>query len=349
MAYDFLPQHQVVKRYKYRSSLLCVFSVFIFLISFILGQYEISFFDVIKILLNYILPFEIFTPTWDDTAYRVVIYIRLPRIILSSCVGIALSVAGTLFQAVFRNPLVSPSILGASNGAAFGAALAILLGYGNIFISVNAFIFGMISMFVVLTLSKIVKAQKILAMILCGILVSSLFQAGLSLLKLNADPNNTLPAITYWLMGSFASANIYEIPYYLPIALIVAFVISFSWKINILTLDEIEAKALGINTTVYQYLLIVIGSLLTSIAVAFSGVVSWIGLIVPHMARFYGEDDHSHVLWNAIFIGMSFTICIDNISRLLLSSEIPIGILTALIGAPLYLYLIVKAAKNDKL
>lgn len=324
-----------------------VLAVLCFFLSFLLGQYPVKADQVMRILLHHASGGRLFVPDWNVQTALVVIQIRLPRILLAALVGMALAVSGSTLQAVFRNPLVSPGVLGTSNGAAFGACLALLLGLPYYQISLMAFVFGILSMLLVMGLGSLLKTQKVLGLILCGILVSSLFSSGISLLKLTADPNNTLPAITYWLMGSFAGAKLREIPLLLPLVLGLTLVLlAFSWQLNVLTLPETEAQALGLSVRLYRYLLLGCATLLVALCVSVSGAIAWVGLVLPHLARMMVGHDYRRLLPLSALLGISFMLLTDNAARLIASSEIPIGIMTSFLGAPFYLYLILKSGRE---
>lgn len=334
-----------------RSALLlpvfAALALFVFLLSFSLGQYPVKLSEVFRILVHGLSGGRLFTPSWSEQAALVVLRIRLPRVLMAALVGMALSVSGTTMQAVFRNPLVSPAVLGTSNGAAFGACLAILWKLSSYQISLMAFLFGLLSMVIVLMLGSFVRAQKVLGLILCGILVSSLFSSGISMLKLVADPQDSLPSITYWLIGSFAGARIQEIPLLLPSVLgLTLLLFGFAWQLNLMSLPESEAQAMGLSVRVYRNLLVLASTMLVALSVSVSGVIGWVGLVIPHIARMLVGHDHRRVLPLSALLGISFMLATDNVARLLLSSEIPIGILTSFLGAPFYLFLIIRNGRE---
>ena len=344
---DEMTRNRILSRPAGRNSLLlpvfAALAFFVFLLSFSLGQYPVPLGEVFRILVHAITGGRVFTPVWSSQAALVVLQIRLPRVLTAALVGMALSVSGTTLQAVFRNPLVSPSVLGTSNGAAFGASLAILLGLSYYQITLTAFLFGVLSMVLVMVLGSFIRHQKTLGLILCGILVSSLFSSGLSMLKLAADPNNTLPAITYWLIGSFAGARLREIPLLLPAILgLSLLLLAFSWQLNVLTMPETEAQALGLSVRLYRNILVLAATMLVALSVSVSGVIAWVGLVIPHFARMLVGHDYRRVLPLSALLGISFMLLTDNLARLMLSSEVPIGILTSFMGAPFYLYLILR-------
>lgn len=334
-------------RNKQSIAIVILISIYIisFLLSFAIGRYPIDPWTLIKILLSKVFPIE---TTWSSQAEIVVLNIRLPRIIAGSLVGAALALSGLVFQTIFHNPMVSPDVLGATSGAGFGAALALLLGLPNMFVNSFAFVFGIISVFLVWIVSSKVKHNPILGFVLGGIMIGSIFTSLTSYLKLVADPNDTLPNITYFLMGSLASCTMKDVAMVIiPMILGITVIVLFSWKLNILSLSEEEAKSLGVNTRTIRIIIIISATLLVSSSVAISGVIGWIGLVIPHIVRMIIGCDTRKTIPASIFLGASFLVFVDTFSRLLSTSEVPIGILTAIIGAPFFLYLIIRQGRHE--
>ncbi|KZX12177.1 FecCD family ABC transporter permease [Methanobrevibacter filiformis] len=326
-------------------SLFFIFPVILFFASFLIGRYPVSPGDVIFTLLSLINP----DLAVSETVSTVVFNIRLPRIIAAMVVGAALATVGATFQGIFKNPLVSPDILGVSSGAGFGAALAILANLGSYFIQASAFVFGLLSVFITYSISKVYKYSGILVLVLSGMAVSSFFGSLISSTKYLADPNNKLPEITFWLMGSLSSINVHSLlPVLIPIisGLIILFILR--WRLNILAMGDEEAQAMGINTSKLRLFLIIISTLITAAAVSISGIIGWIGLIVPHMSRILTGPDNTTLIPASMSFGASFLLLMDNIARVTFTVEIPIGILTALIGAPLFLVLLKKGYSDWK-
>ncbi len=316
----------------------------VFFISFSIGRFPIGPVELIKILLSRILPIN---ADWTPQAESVVFNIRLPRILASSLIGAALSLSGLIFQTIFRNPMVSPDVLGASAGAGFGASLAILLGLSSLGISAVSFIAGLAAVSIVWLIGKTVKGNQVLGLVLGGIMVSSIFQSATSFVKLVADTDNQLPAITYFLMGSLAGAGTEELKIIiLPIVLSSAVMILLSWRIDILSLSEEEAMSLGINTSAIRGIAIVAASLMTASAVAVSGVIGWVGLVIPHITRMIAGTEARVTFPSSMLLGAAFLTAVDTISRTISTSEIPIGILTSFIGAPFFLYLIIREGRR---
>ncbi|KKG14511.1 ABC transporter permease [Methanosarcina sp. 2.H.T.1A.6] len=281
------------------------------------------------------------TPVSVSTSHTVLFNVRLPRILAALLVGAALSTAGVSFQGIFRNPLVSPYILGVGAGSGFGACLAILLWDSYLLIQLMAFAFGLLAMFLAISMSKASKGTGTLVFVLSGIIVSSIFTALTSLVKYVADPYNDLPAIVFWLMGSLADVRYGDLLYILLPMFVGALVLLFlRWRINILSLGDEEAKALGMNVEKMRLIIIVCATLMTSAAVSISGVIGWVGLVVPHIARMIVGPNYSRLLPMSMVIGASFMLLVDDLSRTIAATEIPLGILTSLVGAPLFAYLV---------
>ena len=269
--------------------------------------------------------------------------VRLPRILLACLVGCCLSSAGAAYQGIFQNPMAAPDILGASSGAAFGAALAILANASTRMISLSAFFFSLLTVALVWLISHRTRGKKVLGLVLAGIMVSSLFSAGTSFIKLVADPSNQLPAITYWLMGSLSGAKMSDISFAIvPMLIGLIPLMLLRWRVNILSLGDDEARTMGVNVGRLRFVMIVSATLVTSSAVAVSGTIGWVGLVIPHLSRKLVGSNFRHLMPATMLFGALFLLLVDNISRNMFAVETPIGILTAFIGAPFFLYLIVK-------
>ncbi|MDR0913454.1 MAG: iron ABC transporter permease [Methanobrevibacter sp.] len=331
------------QEHKSISIIFIVIPVVLFFASFLIGRYPVTPVEVIMTLLSPLNP----NLAISDTITGVVFNIRLPRIIAAMLVGASLAVVGGTFQSIFRNPLVSPDILGVSTGAGFGAALSILLSLGNYITQIFAFIFGLISVTISYFISRVYKYSGILVLVLSGMAVSSLFGALISSIKFLADPNQKLPEITFWLMGSLSSVNMDSlIPVFVTIFIGLAILLLLRWRLNILAMGDEESQSLGINTDRLRIILIFISTFITAAAVCISGVIGWVGLIVPHMTRIITGPDNRILLPASLSFGASFLLFIDNLARVLFTVELPIGILTAIIGAPVFLFLL-KKGYND--
>lgn len=315
------------------------------LLSLSIGRYPISTKEFLGIIISKIVPIQ---PFWESRVERVLLMIRLPRIIMALMVGCALSAAGASYQGVFQNPMAAPDILGASSGAAFGAALGILLGFSSRMLSLTAFVISLLTIVLVLLVSNRTRGKKIVGIILAGIMISSLFSAGTSFIKLVADPTNQLPAITYWLMGGLSGTESSDVKFlFFPMLIGMVPLLILCWRINLLTLSEDEARSLGINTTVIRVVVILSATLITSASVAVSGMIGWVGLVVPNLCRRVVGNDYRKLLPMSMISGALFLLIVDNISRTVFMTEVPLSILTAFVGAPFFLYLITKRGDNN--
>ena len=319
---------------------LLMFFILCFFASFFLGRYPITPKKLIEVVASRILPIE---KTWTSAVEHVIFQVRLPRVVLAALIGAGLSCVGAAYQGIFQNPMVSPSVLGASAGAAFGAALGLFffMNYGEI--TILAFLFGIGAVLLVCLIGSRVRQNQTLGLVLSGMMVGSLFSSAVSFLKLVADTNNTLPAITYWLMGSLSGTRMRDLVFAAPLLIVgMAVVYLMRWKINVLTLGEEEAKCIGVDTKRVRWIVVGAATLITAAAVSVSGLIGWVGLVIPHLARMLVGNDYRKMVPASLLLGASYMMVVDNVSRLLLAKEIPIGILTAFIGAPFFLYLILK-------
>ena len=316
----------------------------LFFLSFYMGRFSRVGLDRIPlILLDQIIPNE--TQTWSSVEERVVISLRLPRIIGAITIGASLSIAGVSFQMLFSNPVASPDTLGVTSSSSFGAVLAIMMGVSTFSAKLMSFATGCASvLFILMFATKLSKGRNMTVyLILIGMVVSALFSALLSILKYVADPMTQLPQITYWLMGSFSNVKITDIPYCMfffaagatPLFLL-------RWRMNLLSLSEYEAKSMGENVVILRIVTIVCATLLTASAVAMTGGISWVGLVIPHIARLMVGNDARRLFPVSALMGSSFLLLMDDLARSLTTSEIPISILTSLFGAPLFFLLLIK-------
>ncbi len=328
------------KRWKKPLMFICFFvlPLLIFLLSFMIGKYPIQPKEFFQIVLSRFVDIPV---TWEPTAEGALFRVRLPRVLAAMLVGAALSVAGVSYQGMFKNPLVSPDILGASAGAGFGASLAIMLSLGSSQIQMFAFIFSIVAVALVYLISNIMRNNQALGLVLAGMLIGNLFSAFLSILKFMADPNDKLPTITFWLMGGLSSITYHDIvSVAIPIAAGMIPLFLLRWKINLLTFGDEEARAMGINTRLLRFVVIICATLITAASVSISGMIGWVGLIVPHLARMLVGPNYKILLPTTIVMGASYLLLVDNLARMLASVEIPLGILTSLVGAPFFLFLI---------
>ena len=326
------------KRYARRFAVLGAVFLAVLLGSLLVGRYALSPGQLVHMLWTRISGGAADWPISDD---KVVFAVRLPRVAAAALVGAALAVSGAAYQGMFRNPMVSPDILGASTGAGFGAAVAILLGAGYFGISAAAFCCGLLAVAAAWLVSRLSKSHQAMALILAGMMISSLFSAGTSFVKLVADTQQQLPAITYWLMGSLSSIKDKDVVFLaIPVALGMIPLFFLRWRMNLLTVGEEEAQSMGVNTRRLRGAVIVCATLLTSASVAVSGMIGWVGLVIPHFCRMLFGYDYRRLIPAGALFGAAFLLAVDDIARLVTTGELPLGILTAFVGAPLFLYLI---------
>ena len=327
------------KRYARRFAVLGAVFLAVLLGSLLLGRYALSPGQLLHMLWTKVTGGAADWPLSDD---KVVFAVRLPRVAAAALVGAALAVSGAAYQGMFRNPMVSPDILGASTGAGFGAAVAILLGAGYFGISAAAFCCGLLAVAAAWLVSRLSRTNQTVTLILAGMMISSLFSAGTSFVKLVADTQQQLPAITYWLMGSLSSIKDKDV-LFLSITVTLGMVplLVLRWRMNLLTLGEEEAQSMGVNTRRLRGAVIVCATLLTSASVAVSGMIGWVGLVIPHFCRMLFGYDYRRLIPAGALFGASFLLIVDDIARLVTTGELPLGILTAFVGAPLFVYLIV--------
>ena len=331
---------QLLRRGRRGLILLAILLLGTALASFTLGKYLIPVTDVVKILISRLFPLE---QTWTDQTEDVVLRLRLPRILLGCLVGGGLSGAGAAYQGAFQNTMASPDLLGASAGAAFGAALAILFGGSSAGITASAFGFGLLTVGLTCTVGYRARGNRVLNLILSGIMMTSLLTAGTSYLKLIADPTDQLPAITYWLMGSLNNTRSADLAFAaVPISAGLLVLLLLRWRLNLLTLGDDAARAMGVNTDALRLAAALSATLITASAVAVSGMIGWVGLVIPHLCRRLVGEDYRYLLPASVLLGAAFLVLVDDAARCLTTSEIPIGILTAVIGAPFFLYLILQ-------
>ena len=355
-----MPVHEAALRFVPAGKALYLLPVALFFFSLFFGRYMMDPVETLRILIigsaNALLDWgssllsalsghpvllPSFEQTWGASEQTVVFRIRLPRLIAAMLVGGGLAIAGASFQGLFRNPLVSPDILGVSAGAGFGAAVGILLSGNPTVIQVSAFVFGILAVAVTYGIGRAVGKGSTLVLVLGGIIVGSLFSAFISLTKYIAAPYNTLPAIVFWLMGSLSAVSNTDIVAVAPPILLGALCLYLvRWRINLLAVGEEEARALGVDTKRMTVVLIIASTVITASAVCISGIIGWVGLVVPHIGRMLVGPDFRKLIPVSAILGASFLLVVDDIARTLTAAEIPLGILTALIGAPFFAYLL---------
>jgi len=315
------------------------------LLALTVGRYPVGLGDLLSVLTAKL------TGQRADVApaiESVIFQVRGPRVIAAMLVGAALAVAGTAFQGLFRNPLVSPDILGASSGAALGAVVGIYLSLGIFAIQAIAFIGGLIAVAIVYVIGAVVRSRDpILVLVLTGVVVGSLFGAGVGLVKYLADPYNQLPAMTFWLLGSLSATGVADLlPLSGPVALGTAVLVALRWRMNVMSLPEEEARALGVATGPLRIAIVAAATLITSASVATAGIIGWVGLVVPHLARSLVGPDFARLLPAAAILGGGYLLLIDTLARTMAQVEIPLGILTAVIGTPFFIWLLASVQKN---
>jgi len=326
--------------------ILLILLAAVFFLSFLLGRYRVSALQTARLLADRALSGVSrghlrLAPTWTPEEASVVIQIRLPRILSAALIGAALSAAGASYQAMFRNPMVSPDLLGASTGACFGAALAILLGASYAVITAGSFLFGLAAVGLTYLVGRLSRMRSNLAMVLAGVMVGSLFSAGTSFIKLVADTNEQLPAITYWLMGSLSAAGFGALKLGAPaIAVSCGVLLLLRWKLNLLPLPDEEARTFGTNIPRLRAVCIVCCAAMTASCVAMCGQVGWVGLLVPHVCRLLFGNSHARLLPACISCGACFLMIVDTLARTISAAEIPVSILTAMLGAPIFITIV---------
>lgn len=282
------------------------------------------------------------------TVETVIFNIRLPRVVAAGIVGAALAAAGAAYQSLFRNPLVSPDILGVSTGAGLGAVTGILLGLPVTAIQLMGFTGGLITVLIVVVIARALRGGgDVLVLVLAGIVIGALAGAAISLVKVLADPYDQLPAITFWLLGSLAGVKVHDVAATVPIvALGLAPLVLMRWRIGVLSLGDDEARALGVNVSRLRAIVIVAATLVTASVVAISGVIGWVGLMVPHMARLLVGPRFDRLLPASILLGAAFLIAVDTLARSAARIEIPLGVLTAVIGGPIFVWLLAHSRRR---
>jgi iron complex transport system permease protein len=312
--------------------------------SLFIGKFQADPGSIISLLISKVNPW--FQGTYPANLETAILQVRLPRILLAVLVGMSLSIAGASYQGLFRNPLVSSQILGVASGASFGAALGIMLSASPLVTQILAFSFGLAAVGLALVITRFYRASPTLTLVLAGVVIGSFFSSLVSLITYTADPNLKLPAIIFWLMGSLSSSANRDLLFAIPPMVIgITVLMLIRWRINVLSMGEEDAKAMGVDTGRLRIIIVVCCTLVASAAVCVSGVIGWIGLVIPHFARILVGPDHKVLLPTCLSIGGVYLLLMDDIARTATSSEIPLGILTGIIGAPIFAYLLTKGAR----
>lgn len=319
---------------------LAVILVLALVVAAAIGPYRIPPLDLVQALMRRIVGAPI--PPALDT---VLIQIRLPRVAAAALVGAALAGAGGAYQTLFRNPLVSPDILGVSTGAGLGAVFGILLGLPVMAIQLLGFVAGLATVGLVVALARMLRSQNdLLVLVLAGIVVGAMASAAISLIKILADPYQQLPAITFWLLGSIAGIKLGDVGAVLPLVLVgLAVLAALRWRIGVLSLGDDEARALGVEAGRIRFAVIAAATLVTASVVAVSGVIGWVGLMVPHMARMLVGARFDRMLPATLLIGATFMVVVDTLARTIAPIEVPLGVLTAVVGAPVFVWLLARS------
>jgi iron complex transport system permease protein len=315
------------------------------LLAFTVGRYPVTLADLLQTLAAKLTGRASDLPAATE---NVIWQVRGPRVLAAALIGAALAIAGTAFQGLFRNPLVSPDILGASSGAALGAVIGIYLSLGVFAIQALAFAGGLVAVAAVYVIGSAVRARDpILVLVLTGVVIGSLLGAGVGLVKYLADPYNQLPAMTFWLLGSLAAASAADlVPLFGPVAAGSLVLLALRWRMNVMSLPDEEARALGVPTGPLRVAIVAAATLVTSASVATAGIIGWVGLVVPHMARSLVGPDFARLIPAAALLGGGFLLLIDTLARTAAAIEIPLGILNALIGTPFFIWLLASVSKT---
>jgi iron complex transport system permease protein len=315
------------------------------LLAFTLGRYPAGLGDLFNVIAAKLAgrPSSV-----SAAAVDVLLHVRGPRVLAAVLFGAALAVAGTAFQGLFRNPLVSPDLLGASSGAALGAVLGIYFSLGVLAIEACAFAGGLVAVGAVYLIGSAMRARDpILVLVLTGVVIGALLGSGVGLVKYVADPYNQLPAITFWLLGSLAATTAADlVPLFGPVAFGILVLVALRWRMNVMSLPDEEARALGLPTGPLRLVIIAAATLVTSASVATAGIIGWVGLVVPHIARTLVGPDFARLLPAAALLGGGFLLAIDTLARTATATEIPLGILTSLVGTPFFIWLLASMSKT---
>ena len=314
-------------------------------IAFAVGRYPISPGEVVSVLAAKLTGHTADVPA---AAADVIWHVRGPRVLAAVLVGGALAVAGTAFQGLFRNPLVSPDLLGASSGAALGAVIGIFFSLGIFAIEALAFVGGIVAVAAVYAIGSAVRARDpVLVLVLAGVVIGALLGAGVGLVKYLADPYNQLPAMTFWLLGSLSAMNSADlIPLAAPVILGTVALFALRWRVNVLSLPDEEARSLGLAVVPLRLAVIAAATLVTSASVATAGIIGWVGLVVPHIARTLVGPDFGRLIPAAALLGAGFLLVIDTMARTVSTIEIPLGIFTAFVGTPFFIWLLAGVSKT---
>ena len=309
------------------------------------GRYRVSVGDTLRILLSGILPLE---KSWTDMAQNAVLLIRLPRMLGAVLIGAALAMSGCAYQSIFQNPLVSPDLLGVSNGACIGAALAILSGGGAVVIQIGAFWGGLCAVGLTAAIPRLMRKKSTVTLVLSGVIVSGLCASIMGIIKYMADPESELAEIVYWQMGSLSKLTTKSLPPMVPVMVVcILGLVILRWRVNVLSLGDREAQALGVNLRLERGVVVVLSTLLTASSVCLAGTIGWVGLVMPHLARGLVGSDNTRAIPTAALLSASFMLVIDLCARSLTGAELPVSILTGLVGAPFFAFVLAREASVE--
>lgn len=333
-------------RARYAATLVIsmVLLLFTIVVSLAVGRYSIPLGETARILLSHVLPI---TQSPEDIESAVILSLRLPRTIAAALVGAAMALSGATYQSIFKNPMCSPDLLGVTSGACVGAAIAILLHLGSGSIQLFAFVFGIITVILTVSIPRLMRNESTTILILSGIVVGSLMSSIMNIIKFIADTDTELAEITYWTMGSFATVSLPDMVPVLPTILIpVIIIMLMRYRLNVLSLGDDEARSLGVNLRATRGVFILCSTLITASCVCLCGTIGWVGLVIPHCARLIIGADNRRMLPVAMLLGGIFMLIIDILCRTLSAAELRIGILTGIIGAPFFIFILVKQSRN---
>lgn len=312
--------------------------------SLAIGRYSIPIGETTRIILSHILPIA---QTPEEIESAVVLSLRLPRTIAAALVGAAMALSGATYQSIFKNPMCSPDLLGVTSGACVGAAIAILMHLGSGGIQLFAFAFGIATVALTVSIPRFMRNESTTVLILSGIVVGSLMSSIMNIIKFIADADTELAEITYWTMGSFATVSLPDIVPVLPTILIpVIIIMLMRYRLNVLSLGDDEARSLGVNLRTTRGVFILCSTLITASCVCLCGTIGWVGLVIPHCARLIIGADNRRMLPVAMLLGGVFMLIIDILCRTINAAELRIGILTGIIGAPFFIFILIKQSRN---
>lgn len=335
------------KQSKYYSVLvvgLLIVLCALMLFSFLVGSYPVQPGTVLQALKDKLIPSS--NPI-DTTLHKIIFDIRTPRIVLAVLTGGSLAVSGASYQTLFRNPMVSPDLLGVSAGAGFGAAFAMLQNASWAEVQISALLFGLLAVLLVYGISSVYGLKEITTFVLAGVIVSSLFQALLSVVKTYADTDSQLPSITFWLMGSLGKGDAKDVTLMLPVVAACSLILFlFRHQIDALAAGDEDAQSMGINVKFVRGIVIVCSTLMTVVSVSICGTIGWVGLVIPHIARIFTGARYNRLIQISFLLGAVFLLLMDNLIRGAGRVELPLGVLTSLVGTPVFAVLLIRSKRG---